>query len=307
MYKKYKSKNVTWVDVEKPTSEEVRDLMRKYKLHPLVAEELLMPTFKPKVDWHKEYIYLILHFPFFKRTEKGSECVNREVDFVIGKDFILTIRYESVRPLEQFSKVFEVNSILNTEEENSNHAGYLFFYLALKLYESLSNELDYLEARQREMKKFIFSGEEKRMVKEISRVSHNLLDFKQATVHHQEVLESLEIAGQELFGKDFTHHLRSINDKYRKISHGVKTNQESLKELRETNDSLLTTKQNESMKIFTILAFVTFPLSLIASLFGMNTVTTPIVGQENDFWWIIAGMFTATLIMFSFFKYKKWF
>ncbi len=307
MLKKYSSKNITWIDIEKPTQVEVRDLMRKYKLHPLVAEELLLPTFKPKVDLHTNYIYLILHFPFFKRTKKGSECINREVDFIIGKDFIITVRYESVRPLERFSKIFEVDSILNSGGEDTNHAGYLFFYQALKLYEALLNELDHIEDKQKEMENLIFHGEEKRMVKEISRVSHNLLDFKQATIHHGEVLESLELAGEQLFDKDFVYYLRSINDKYRKVSHIVKTNQENLKELRETNDSLLTTKQNESMKIFTILAFVTFPLSLIASLFGMNTIKTPIVGIENDFWWILAGMFTATILMFSFFKYKKWF
>ncbi len=307
MIKKYTSQNITWVDVEKPTQDEVRNLMLKYNLHPLVAEELLLPTFKPKVDSHDNYIYLILHFPFFKRTEKGTECVNREIDFIIGKDFIITVRYEPVRPLQQFSKIFEVDSILNTEGDNNKHAGYLFFYLAIKLYEALLNELEHLEDRQKEMERFIFKGEEKRMVKEISKSSHNLLDFKQATIHHREVLESLEVSGAKFFGNDFVYYLRNINDKYRKVSHIIKTNQENLKELRETNDSLLTTKQNESMKIFTILAFVTFPLSLIASIFGMNTIKTPIVGMENDFWWIIAGMFSATLLMFSFFKYKKWF
>lgn len=307
MIKKYTSHNITWVDVENPTQEEARSLMTQYKLHPLVAEELLLPTFKPKVDSHNNYIYLILHFPFFQRTKKGSECVNREVDFIIGKDFIITVRYDLVSPLEQFSKVFEVDSILNSEEGNSKHAGYLFFYLTMKLYESLLNELDYLEARQNEMEKYIFKGEEKRMVREISRSSHNLLDFKQATIHHREVLESLELAGTRLFGEDFIHYLRNISNKYRKVSHIIKNNQENLKELRETNDSLLTTKQNESMKIFTILAFVTFPLSLIASIFGMNTITTPVVGMENDFWWIIAGMILATTTMFSYFKYRRWF
>ena len=127
MIKKYTSQNITWIDIEKPTQEEVRNLMIQYKLHPLVAEELLLPTFKPKVDLHEGYIYLILHFPFFKRTDEESVCVNREIDFIIGKDFIITVRYEPVGPLEQFSKIFEVNSILSTEDGNSNHAGYLFF------------------------------------------------------------------------------------------------------------------------------------------------------------------------------------
>ncbi|MCK4918650.1 MAG: hypothetical protein KAS02_02615 [Candidatus Pacebacteria bacterium] len=309
MLKKYTSQNITWADLKKPTQEEIQNLMIEYKLHPLVAEELLSPTFKPKVDLHSNYIYLILHFPFFKKGPNGdSKFISKEINFIIAKDFILTVHYDDeIMALEEFTKIFEVDSILNTGKEKILHAGYLFFYITQKLYESLSDELDYIENRQKQIKQLIFNGEEKKMVKEISYMGHNLLDFKQAITHHREVLDSLEIAGEQLFGKDFLHYLRSINNKYRNIYHVIKTTQENLKELRETNDSLLTTKQNESMKIFTILAFVTFPLSLIASIFGMNTVGTPVIGINNDFWWVISGMVFITLLMFGFFKYKKWF
>ncbi|MCK5285955.1 MAG: hypothetical protein KAJ58_01885 [Candidatus Pacebacteria bacterium] len=309
MIKKYTSQNITWVDVKKPTQDEIKDLMLNYKLHPLVAEELLLPTFKPKVDLHSDYIYLILHFPFFKKGPNGdSKFVSKEVNFIIAKDFIITVHYDDgIRALEEFTKIFEVDSILNTEKGTALHAGYLFFYITQKLYKSLSDELDYIENRQKQIKQSIFNGDEKKMVKEISYMAHNLLDFKQSIAHHKEVLNSLEIVGEQFFGRDFLHYLRSINNKYHNIYHIINTTQDNLKELRETNDSLLTTKQNESMKIFTILAFVTFPLSLIASIFGMNTVQTPIIGIVNDFWWILGGMTITTLIMFSFFKYKKWF
>jgi len=308
MLKKFNSHNVTWLNVQKPTQEEVRNLMLQYKLHPLVAEELMSPTFKPKVNLHSDYIYLILHFPFLKKDGQYIKFVSKEIDFVIGKDFLITTSYDdNINSLEEFEKIFEVDSILSSENEEDNHAGYLFYYIVQKMYETLLDELDYLENQQKEMEKFIFNGEEKRMVKEISKMGHNLLDFKQATVHHKEALDSLEIAGEHLFGEEFSHYLRRVNDKYRKVYHLLKTSQENLKELRETNDSLLTTKQNETMKIFTILAFVTFPLSLLASLFGMNTIHTPVVGINHDFWFIILGMLSATGMMFAYFKFKKWF
>jgi len=145
------------------------------------------------------------------------------------------------------------------------------------------------------------------MVREISQVNHSLLDFKQATVYHQEILNSLEEIGSKFFGKDFNYYLRDINNKYRKVSHILDTNIENLKELRGTNDSLLATKQNEIMKIFTILAFVTFPLSLLASIFGMNATFIPVIGMKHDFWYIMGGMVAAIGIMFAYFKYKKWF
>jgi magnesium transporter len=59
--KKYKYKNIVWVDLISPTPEEVREIMEKYRISPNVAEELLVPSLKPKVDLHRDYIYLILH------------------------------------------------------------------------------------------------------------------------------------------------------------------------------------------------------------------------------------------------------
>ena len=60
------------------------------------------------------------------------------------------------------------------------------------------------------------------------------------------------------------------------------------------------------MKILTIMAFITFPLTLFASMFGMNTHTTPIVGYPGDFWIILGIMVIVSAGLFSYFKYKKW-
>ena len=60
------------------------------------------------------------------------------------------------------------------------------------------------------------------------------------------------------------------------------------------------------MKILTIMAFVTFPLSLFASLFGMNTLTLPLTGYRGDFFVIIGIMTLATFGFFAYFKYKRW-
>ena len=76
--------------------------------------------------------------------------------------------------------------------------------------------------------------------------------------------------------------------------------------LRLTNDSLLETKQNSIMKVLTIISFITFPLMLFSSLFGMNTENTPIIGNGLDFWIIIGIMVAVSIVLLIFFKYKKW-
>ena len=99
----------------------------------------------------------------------------------------------------------------------------------------------------------------------------------------------------ELFQTEFERLLESINSSL-----------DSVTELRNTNDSLLSTKQNEIMKTLTVVAFITLPLSVIANIFNMTTVYTPIVGMPNDFWIITGIMLVTTILLFAYVKYKRW-
>lgn len=299
----YKHKHLTWVDVESPTPEEVREIMEKYDIDPLVADELLLPTLKPHVDVYPNFIYLILHFPAFKHTHSGN--VNQEIDFIIGKDFLITTRYDSVDPLHKFSKVFEVNSVLD-KSDIGDHAGFLFFYMIRKLYKSLEHELEYIEDSLEIIEEDVFEGKEKEMVIALSNISRDLLNLKQALNPHQEILTSFSNAGKIFFGNDFGNHLNSIIGEYYRIKNSILVHTDTLYELRETNNSLLSTKQNEVMKVLTIMAFITFPLSLIASIFGMNTSYLPLVGGPFDFWLVMGIMGFAGLLMFIFFKRNRW-
>jgi len=303
MINRYTYKKLTWVDLESPTQEEVRDVMEEFNIHPLAANELLSTTRRPKADLYPDFIYLILHFPAFQH--RHSKDSNQEVDFIIGKKFIITTHYETVDPLLEFSKVFEVNSIID-KSHLGTHAGFLFYYIVKELYKSLDHELEYIDEEMSYIEENIFAGNERAMVEELSRVNRNLLNFKQSIRLHEEVLESLESAGDEFFGEKFAHYLRAITGEYYKIASRMEGHREALIELRKTNDSLLSTKQNEIMKILTIMAFVTFPLSLIAGIFGMNTDELPIVGLPGDFWIIISIMGGGMALMFWYFRYKGW-
>jgi len=174
-----------------------------------------------------------------------------------------------------------------------------------KLYKSLEHELEYIDDALETVEEDIFKGHEKEMVVALSVVSRDLLNFKQAMRSHKEVLDSFEEAGIKFFGQDFSHHIKSIVSEYYRVNSMIGMHNDSLYELRQTNDSLLSTKQNEVMKTLTIMALVTFPLSLIASIFGMNTKTLPIVGSHNDFWIIMGIMLTLALIMFIYFKIRR--
>ena len=303
MISRYKYRDLTWIDLESPTKEEVREIMEEHNVHPLVADELLSPTLRPKVDLYDNLIYLIMHFPVVYSMHGRSG--GQEIDFIIGKNFLITTHYELVDPLHEFSKVFEVNSILG-KSDMSTHAGYLFFYIIKELYRGLTIELDHIAEELENIEEKIFKGEEVKMVESISRVNRDLLNVKQAIRPHKETLDSFEVAGKQFFGKEFAYHLQTISGEYYKVFNILEGQKETLLDLRITNDSLLTTKTNEIMKILTIVAFITFPLTLIAGIFGMNAEYMPFVGQDQDFFIILGLMVVTVFIMFTYFKFKKW-
>ena len=296
-------KDLVWIDLESPSKDEVRRVMKEFDLHPLIAEELLTPSAKPKAERYQDMLYVVLRFPVSRHSHGGRE--DQEVDFVIGKKFLITTHYDIVDPIHKFSKVFEVNSILK-ENDIGDHAGHLFCHILRKLYRSVEHELEYLNDYLREIEDHIFSGMEQEMVVEISRTGRVLLSFKHSLMHHQLLLESLEGAGRSFFGEPFGYHIRTIIGEYNRIENTIEAYTGTIAELRETNNSLVSTKQNETMKILTIISVFTFPLSLIAVVFSMNTPNNPVAGSPYDFWIVVGMMFAAAAALFAFFKYKKW-
>lgn len=295
---------LVWIDVVSPTQDEVRSLMEEFSLDPLIAEELVAPSMRNRVDARDQYFYVVLHFPTFKHLHDVA-AVPLELDFIVGKNWIITTRYVEIDPLHQFSRLFEIETLLD-RKDIAKHAGFVFYYMLAELYKTLYDELLHISVRLDTAEERIFGGYEKEMVIELSRISRDLLNYVQALDNHDSMLHSIETPGIALFGYEYARNIRSVIGEYDRLENAIRSNQASLAELRETNSALLSTKQNEIMKLFTIMAFVTFPLSLVASIFGMNTVSTPIVGRPFDFWVLVGLMTTAAVLFFSFFKYKKW-
>ena len=299
----YTHKKLTWVDLESPTKDEVIEVMNKYKIHPLVAEGLLTPNMKPRVELYKDFIYLILHFPIIKRNHSEEKRKNQEVDFIIGKNFIITTRFDLIDPLHEFSKVFEVNSILD-KSHLGDHAGFIFYHMIKRIYHSTVDELVYVRDTLKRIEAGIFSNQEQQMVFELSKVARELLNFKNTLALHKEVLESFEIAGRQFFKGDFEYYLRSITGEYCKIHTLIEGEMESLTELRETNNSMLTTKQNEVISKLTGISFIMLPISLVIGLFAIDTPYRPIVGMVGDFG--CSHCYYAWFGLYFFVKWKKW-
>ena len=302
MRSNYSHNGIQWIDLESPTRDEIEKIVEEFGIHPMVAEELLTPSPRPHMEVHSNYLYIILHFPSLRHSHKTAE---QEIDFLIGKDFLISAHYDAIDPLHQFSKIFEVNTVLN-KAYIGDHAGFLFFYMLRKLYKAVEHEIDHVRSHLRKIEENVFEGHEVRMVESISYSARDLLNLRQTLEPHREALRSLETDGASFFGQDFMPYLRALSNEYYRVHNHVMRNTESLHELRETNNSLLTTKQNETMRVLTIMALLTFPLALFVAILDVDTKYNPIRGLPFDFWIIVTIIAVSGAIMLWYFKHRKW-
>jgi magnesium transporter len=302
----HEQRGITWLDLESPNDQEIAGLVRRYGLHPLVGEELKSSPSQAKIDFYKDYVMVILTVPVRIRQDGGYTIADREIDFVIGKDFLITSRSEKVDELEYFSRIFDANAILN-KNESMKHAGHLFYYIVMRLYGGMVNDLENIKDTLQAAELGIFKGNERGMVEVLSRVSRELIDFTQTARVHRDIWdEMIEFSPKDLFGAEYADSIKEIRDEFNRIHELVANARELLTDLRATNDSLLNTKQNEIIKVLTLVAFVFQPLTFVAALFTIPALYVPFIDQKEG-WIIIAGiMITMAFGIWTFFKSKKW-
>src|SRR5680860_343072 len=298
MIKQFKYKNVTWVDLTSPTQEEVENISKEFKIHPVAAGELRDISQRSKIDIYDDFIYLILYLPNHTnntKIENTNDHNDVEIDFIIGKDFLVTTTYKEIDSMQEFGKILETNNLLEKDKKKTQ-AGYLFYYIIKHLYQSLERNLQLINHNLKKAENQIFTGQEKEMVVVLSSINKKLLDFRGTLKSHQGVLATLEASGQDFFGDKFNSYILSIKNEFNKVWYALENSREYFNELRQTNESLLQIKTNEATKTFTMLAFITFPLSLLVAVFGLRTDGTPLIDIKYGFWYL-SGIIIALILL----------
>lgn len=295
---------ITWIDLESPTHDELAGVMTQFSIDPRIEDEIISPTPYPITIAFPAYIYVILHFP---TSQIGGGTRNQEVDIIVGKDFLITARYEVIDSLHNLHKVFEAEELLGLPAR-AIRADVLLERVLRRLYGAMSSEIEQIARSLERIERDIFSGRERETVRTISGTGRILLRFETTLARHTEPLQDFlsALAAPAFFGKGFAEpaahieaerdHAAALVTSYRAVAH----------ELRATNDSILSATQNEIVKTLTVMAFIAFPLTLIAAIFGMNVENAPFVGSPYDFWIVIGIMLVALISFFAIFKIKRW-
>ena len=295
-------KNSNWISIVHPTAEEMESLHKNFpQIHPLVLEELQTPTIRPRAENYDDHIYAVLHFPSF--SQKQNKTIPHEIDFILTKDTLITVGYEENQLLENIIKSMGEDPDLR--DQYGKTPVHLIYYVLREFFAFALKELDQIQGKIDEIEEEVFAGREKEILEDISILKRNILDFRRAIKPQQNILESLVFQGTQLFGEKTKPFLIDLLGEYFKVWNMLENHKETLDALYETNSSLLMAKTNETMRAFTVIAFISFIPTAIANIYGMNILHIPLSERPYAFWEIMGLMALVTGIVYLALKWRK--
>lgn len=295
-------KNLTWVDIIKPSEADIKYLKNEFRLHGLTLKTIIPSIHHPDLDVFRNYISVILHYP---RNEEGQNVQIYELDIIVGKNYLITNHYSQIRPLN-FILEECASSQARKEEYMGNGAETLLFFILSRFLNRILEKVDKIGEEVDSVEKEIFVEKEKEMVKKISYLKRRIISFWRAIDPQGEVFNSLETDGPKFFGLESKHYFSTLFRMYKRIDSSLKTYKEAIESLEETNHIMVNLKMNEIIKILTLFSAFLLPLTLLASIWGMNTNLLPFKGHPFDFWLIVGLMVIVLSGMILYFKKRKW-
>ena len=298
-----KHKNVSWVDIRNPSERDLEFLKKEYGVHKDPLRELAIETATPKIDHFDNQLYAVIHFPVFNHEKRTSE--GREVDMIITKSALITVRYDEIIPLEELHRTCTVSPVVK-DECFSDTAAHLLFIILSHIYDYLMRELGHIKKNIDEIDSTLFRVKESQMVRKILEIRRDILNFRRTLAPQKQILESMAERGGELLGKRSHESFKDLIEAYNRVWCLLEYHKEAIEAIHETNNSLLSSRQNDTIQTLTILSVIAFYLTLIAAIFAVDAIYKPLIGWRYDFWAILGIMGVTVVILLGFFKWKKW-
>jgi magnesium transporter len=302
MLRKIEHKKITWLDFESPTADDVEYLQENFNIHPTAIEEFVTPTFRPKATQYEHCLFLTIHIPLYDAEARTT--YPGEVDIILTKTHLITGHREY---MYQFSEFF--SDVQRSEGKKMLHMGqttaHLLYSLLELLLDSCFPKLDNITRKIESIEREVFSDNEKKMVREISFVKRDILNFRRTLMPQRSVLESLTQKPCVYIPKDLYPYYQDLIGTNIRLWNTLQSNKETIESLEETNESLLSNKLNEKMRVITLFTSILVPVSLYANIVSMN-VPVPFNGNPDGFWFHLAGMGTLAVCIVLFFRWRKW-
>ena len=297
--------DLTWVNVVSPDVETAQELADRFGWHPLDVEDVVSKRQRPKVDDYEEegYLFGVLHFPVYDKAVQRLNAA--ELDVFIGHDYVVTIPNRELLPVTRLFGRCEDDPSFQ-EQLFARGSGRLLYEILDDLFDYCFPILDKIAHKLDTIEDDMFEGASHEVVRDISNVKQEIISYRKIIKPERSTLRVLERRAETFLPEALDLYFDDIVDAAERIWDLLDNYKEVVEALESTNESVISHRQNDVLRVLTIMSVTVLPLTLITSVFGMN-VLFPGEGTSAAFWSIIAAMVIALVGMIAFFRYKRWF
>jgi len=300
--------DLTWVNVERPTEQETEYLAKNYPFHPLDLDDCLSRIQRPKIDEYKDYLFLVLHFPVF--NPEARVTTPSQVSVFIGEKYLITLHKGELKPLVKLFRECQIDE--ESRQENfSQGSGYLLYRVIDRLVDYCLPILSKIGDNIEDVEEDIFSEAMPRAIKEISILRRDVISFRRIIWPMGAVIASLERKMRRFSKMDLEVYFGDMVDHVDKIWDGLDGYKEIIEGLNDTHDSLATNRTNEVIRILTVIATILLPITVVASIYGMNIPLPfqelpPFQGSSYSILFVLLIMLVIIGSMLYFFRRQRW-
>jgi magnesium transporter len=293
---------IRWIHIESPRSADREWLEEQFDFHPLDYEDVYSRNQRPKLDQYDDYVFIVLHFPLFDKA--SWRILTAELDLFMGPDYLITLPNVPLPPLNAMFERYREKADLR-EDTFSKGSGYLLYKIVDASVDASFPMLRKMGLKLERIEDDIFEGRSSEIVRDISEVKQEIINFRKIVRPQRAVLRDLERTKQRYLQEELEIYFDDISDAAERIWDTLENYKEVADGLESTNESVISHRLNDSLRILTAASVVLLPLTLIASIFGMN-VRLP--GQEAEFAFLgIMFLMAVLLIAFvGYFRRRGW-
>lgn len=293
---------LTWINIESPGKEETDYLAQNYPFHPLDLDDCLSRIQRPKIDKYDEYLFLVFHFPVF--NPQARVTTPSQVSVFIGRDYLITLHRGDLKPLVKLFDQCQTDEEIR-QEHFSQGPGYLLYRIIDRLVDYCFPILNKIGGNIEAVEDAIFAVKARGTVRGISTLRRDVISFRRIIWPMRAVIGGLEPKIRHFAKMDMEVYFGDTVDHLDKIWDALDEYKEIIEGLNDTYDSLASNRTNEVMRMLTIIATILLPLTVIASIYGMNV---PLPFQESHYSFLIVFFVWALVVagMLYFFRRHHW-
>jgi magnesium transporter len=293
-----------WIDIQHPSAAEMDYLRARFPFHTLDLEDCLSAVQRPKLDDYgaEGYLFIVLHFPRFNKRTRHTTMA--EVDVFVGRDFVVTAHDGLLKPLTQlFADALGVEA--RRAQLMGRGAGYLFYCILDELVNYCFPIMDKIDQQTSSIESRIFDRNVRSLVEELSFVRRDIITLRRIIRPNIPVVRQLEHRERAFLKLDEDVYFGDIVDHLNKQWDMLEDNRELIEGLNATLDSLTSHRINEVIKTLTLISVVLLPMTLLASIYGMN-IDLPLDDHRFSFPIIVGLMLFGALLMLAYFRWRDW-